>query len=49
VVACAGKPLGGVGRTLMLQHPSGICIGLMGIVEGDWVETLSTIEPEDVK
>jgi hypothetical protein len=34
---------------MMLQHPSGISIGLMGIVEGDWVETLSTIEPEDVK
>jgi hypothetical protein len=45
----AGKPLGGVGRTLLLPHPSGINVGLMGLVEGDWVETLSTIEPEDVQ
>lgn len=45
----AGKPLGGVRTTLLLPHPSGITVGLMGLVEGDWVETLSTIEPEDVK
>jgi hypothetical protein len=38
-----------VGRTLLLPHPSGITVGLMGLVEGDWVETLSTIEPEDVQ
>lgn len=48
-VLVAGKPLGGVGRTLLLKHPSGITVGLMGLVEGDWVETLSTIEPEDVQ
>lgn len=44
-----GRPLGGVGRSLLLPHPSGITVGLMGLVEGDWVETLSTIEPEDVQ
>jgi len=44
-----GSPLGGVGRSLLLPHPSGITLGLMGLVEGDWVETLSTIEPEDVE
>jgi hypothetical protein len=45
----AGQPLGGAGRTLLLPHPCGVKVGLMGLVEGDWVETLSTIEPEDVK
>lgn len=46
---CAGSPLGGVGRTLMLRHSSGINVGVVGLVEGDWVSTLSTIEPEDVR
>jgi hypothetical protein len=32
----AGQPLGGVGRTLLLQHPSGIKVGIIGLVEGDW-------------
>jgi hypothetical protein len=44
-----GKPLGGVGRTLLLRHPSSITVGLMGLVEGDWVETLAMIAPEDVQ
>ncbi|KAF6251135.1 Metallo-dependent phosphatase-like protein [Scenedesmus sp. NREL 46B-D3] len=42
------EPLGGVGRTLLLQHPSGIKVGIIGLVEGDWVETLSCVEPEEV-
>eukprot|EP00882_Tetradesmus_deserticola_P031535 GHRQ01035664.1.p1 GENE.GHRQ01035664.1~~GHRQ01035664.1.p1 ORF type:complete len:184 (+),score=62.10 GHRQ01035664.1:257-808(+) len=44
-----GEPLGGVGRTLMLEHPSGIKVGIVGLVEGDWVETLSCVEPEEVR
>jgi hypothetical protein len=32
----AGEPLGGVGRMLLLQHPSGIKVGIIGLVEGDW-------------
>jgi 5'-nucleotidase len=26
----------------------GVKIGLMGLAEGDWVDTLSAVEPEDV-
>ncbi|WIA18701.1 hypothetical protein OEZ85_003402 [Tetradesmus obliquus] len=44
-----GEPLGGVGRTLLLQHPSGIKVGVIGLVEGDWVETLACVEPEEVQ
>lgn len=44
----AGEPVAGVGRTLLLPHPSGISIGIIGLVEGDWVETLATVEPDAV-
>eukprot|EP00775_Hariotina_reticulata_P012277 gene12277-12413_t len=42
-----GEPLAGAGRTLMLQH-NGVSVGLVGLVEGDWVETLATVEPDEV-
>jgi hypothetical protein len=45
----AGEPLAGVGRSVVLPHASGIQVGVLGLVEGDWLEALSTIEPDDVK
>eukprot|EP00878_Enallax_costatus_P010291 GHUV01010741.1.p1 GENE.GHUV01010741.1~~GHUV01010741.1.p1 ORF type:complete len:361 (+),score=47.99 GHUV01010741.1:420-1502(+) len=44
----SGEPLGGVGRSVMIDH-QGIKIGIMGLVEQDWIECLSTVEPEDVE
>lgn len=32
----------------MLDH-QGIKVGILGLVEQDWIECLSTVEPEDVE
>jgi 5'-nucleotidase len=31
----------------MLQH-HGVSVGLVGLVEGDWVETLARVEPDEL-
>lgn len=32
----------------MIEH-QGIKVGVVGLVESDWIECLSTVEPEDVE
>lgn len=42
-----GRPLG-EGRITHVVHWSGKRIGLVGLVEKEWLDTLSTINPEEV-
>jgi len=42
-----GRPLGSGRRTHVMMH-NGIKIGLMGLVEKEWLDTLSTIDPKEV-
>lgn len=42
-----GRPLGSGKRTHILIH-NGIKIGLMGLVEKEWLDTLPTIDPKEV-
>ncbi|GMH44822.1 hypothetical protein BSKO_12774 [Bryopsis sp. KO-2023] len=42
-----GKPLGGLSPTRMFEW-GGIRIGLVGLVESEWLTTLTTVEEDDV-
>lgn len=42
-----GRPLGSGKRTHIIMH-EGIKIGLMGLVEKEWLDTLPTIDPKEV-
>lgn len=42
-----GRPLG-EGRITYVVHWSGKRIGLVGLVEKEWLDTLATINPEEV-
>lgn len=42
-----GRPLG-EGRITHVVHWAGKQIGLLGLVEQEWLETLATINPEEV-
>lgn len=42
-----GRPLG-EGRITHVVHWAGRQIGLLGLVEHEWLDTLSTINPEEV-
>lgn len=42
-----GRPLGSGKKTHVLVH-NGIKIGLMGLVEKEWLDTLPTIDPKEV-
>lgn len=42
-----GRPLGSGKRTHTLVH-NGIKVGLMGLVEKEWLDTLPTIDPKEV-
>ena len=45
---CAvGKPLAQAGSSLIIEW-EGVKIGVMGLAEGDWVDTLPAVEPEEV-
>ncbi len=47
LVAAAEMPLCGVQGSIIVEH-AGVKIGLVGLVERDWAETLPCIEPEEV-
>merc|ERR1719163_33230 len=40
------KPLGGMGTSRLVEF-QGYKVGLLGLVEKEWLETLSTINPEE--
>lgn len=42
-----GRPLGSGKKTHVIVHNS-IKIGLMGLVEKEWLDTLPTIDPKEV-
>jgi len=42
------EPLGGMQRARMITH-QGRRLGLIGLVEREWLETLATIKPEEVE
>lgn len=42
-----GRPLGSGKSTFVITH-NGIKIGLMGVVEKEWLDTLPTIDPREV-
>lgn len=42
-----GRPLGSGKSSFIIEH-SGIKIGLIGIVEKEWLDTLPTIDPSEV-
>ena len=43
-----GEPLGGGERTVLLDH-NGIKVGLMGLIEKEWLGTLSTIDESEIE
>eukprot|EP00210_Caulerpa_lentillifera_P003685 g3518.t1 len=43
----SGSPLGGLETTVVLEW-EGVTIGLMGLVEEDWMSTLAVLDPDDV-
>lgn len=43
-----GEKLAGGLETLVIQH-AGLKIGLMGLIEEEWLATLATIDPSEVK
>lgn len=43
-----GEPLAGALRTLVIEH-SGIRIGLIGLIEEEWLATLACVEPSQVQ
>lgn len=43
----AGEPLGGVERCKLLSW-QGVQVGVMGLVESEWIETLASVEPSSV-
>ncbi|KAI8471753.1 MAG: Metallo-dependent phosphatase-like protein [Monoraphidium minutum] len=45
--ADTGLPLGGCEASVIIEH-AGIRVGLMGLAEREWVDTLPCVEPEDV-
>lgn len=42
-----GRPLGSGKSTHVIQH-GGIKVGIMGLVEKEWLDTLPTIDPKEV-
>lgn len=42
-----GRPLGSGKSTHIMEH-NNIKIGLMGLVEKEWLDTLPTIDPKEV-
>ena len=42
-----GTPLGGGERSVLLEH-GGLTIGLMGLIEREWLATLSTISEDEL-
>lgn len=42
-----GRSLGSGRRTHVMTH-NGIKVGLMGLVEKEWLDTLPTIDPKEV-
>lgn len=43
-----GRPLGGGKITHILYHRNQVTIGLIGLVEQEWLDTLPTIDPQEV-
>ena len=43
------EPLGGAARTALLDAPGGVKVGVVGLAEQEWVETLPMIEPEELE
>lgn len=46
-VKATGDTLGGGERTVLFEH-SGIKVGLMGLIEREWLATLSTIDESEL-
>lgn len=42
-----GRPLGSGKNTHVIEH-NGIKVGIMGLVEKEWLDTLPTIDPKEV-
>lgn len=47
-VAKVGSPLGNVGSSIMLER-DGVKVGVMGLVEQEWVDTLAAFEPDMIQ
>lgn len=43
-----GLPLAGTRETCLLRH-QGLCIGVVGLAEREWISTLPLVEPADVR
>lgn len=43
-----GLPLVGARETLLLRH-QGLCVGIVGLAEREWITTLPLVEPADVR
>jgi len=43
-----GGPFAGCRRQLVVDHPSGLRVGVIGLVEPEWAATLPCVEEEDV-
>lgn len=43
-----GRPLGGGKITHIINHSNNKSIGLIGLVEKEWLDTLPTIDPNEV-
>lgn len=42
-----GRPLGSGKKTHVIEH-CGVKVGIMGLVEKEWLDTLPTIDPKEV-
>lgn len=43
-----GRPLGGGKITHILYHKQSVTIGLIGLVEKEWLDTIATIDPQEI-
>lgn len=43
-----GEPLAGALQSVLLRR-QGVTVGLMGLIESDWLECLGAVQPEDVE
>jgi 5'-nucleotidase len=48
VDAVTGQPLADGKRSLVIEF-QGWRVGLMGLIEIEWLDTLATVSPEDVR
>lgn len=46
-LSASGKPLGGLGATQLVEV-SGVKVGIVGLVEKEWITTLATLDENDV-